>query len=54
MDDFMTLLPSEPSSFAELSQLGVTQQFQCVEYSDALPVDDDRLSSYYGSFCVII
>jgi len=52
MDEFVTL-PSEPSSFAELSHSGDAPQFD-VEYSDALPVDDDRLSGYYGSFCVII
>ncbi|OAX32934.1 hypothetical protein K503DRAFT_776146, partial [Rhizopogon vinicolor AM-OR11-026] len=52
MDEFITL-PSDPSSFAELSHSGNASQFEYIAYSDTLPVDDDRLSGYYGSFCVI-
>jgi len=54
MDIFITVLPSEPSSFLEPPQPRDASKYAKFESADAPPVDGDRLSGYYGSFCVII
>jgi hypothetical protein len=60
MDTFITLLDLEPSPFVGSSHAsqpswgGLVQlEMQCIEPSDSLPVDQDNISSYFGSFCVI-
>jgi hypothetical protein len=56
MDTFITLLDLKPSPFVGSSystpQGDLAQQH--IEPSDSLPVDQDRMNTYFTNYCVIL